>query len=157
MYVCRKLFLKFFLWLQTLWFHSPWKTLPLFLVISFVGCFFGEFALCSGCLFILVFPAYSFVLADLGLLPDGLYTPTCHCREANTVIFSTSRAWFTLCDLCFPHDRISLFLYTMKPDFWKTPGIRSMAGFCTCWCGTQPVSCASLCGLAQCTFALPQS
>lgn len=40
------------------------------------GVFFWEFVLGSGCLLVLVFPAQSFVLAGLGLLPGGLYTPT---------------------------------------------------------------------------------
>ncbi|RLV90352.1 hypothetical protein DV515_00014465 [Chloebia gouldiae] len=49
-------------------------------------------------------------------------------RATNLVISLTMKNFAIIFghDSCFPHDKISLFLYIIKADFWKTAGIRSV-------------------------------
>lgn len=126
-----------------LWIHSPWKTLPLFLVDSFVG-FLGGVCVGFQLLVGFGFSCLQLCISSLGVGSRWVVHIHLPLQRRKHSHLSAPRAWFTSCDLCFPHDKISgkVFLHAINPEFWKIPDIRSMAGFCTCWCGTQPVSCA---------------
>lgn len=144
--LCRKWFHIISI-LYSLCFHSPWKTCPLFLVIWFVFIVFGFVLSFGGRGFVWVwfvfFSDYNFgTLADLGFVPDGLYTSICYIqRQKSSHLFYLNNTFY-LVWLVFTHDKIGskIFLNKINCEFWEWYSMRSIAGFCTCLCSTHPIS-----------------